>query len=219
MTIASFDASLRTNWRALWAAVDLPVPDALGQSLIDAWSAPHRHYHTLAHLVFVLDLIAAHRALADDPEAVLLAAWFHDAVYAPKRSDNEELSAQWAERDLVACGIATTRAARIGAMIRATAGHAAARTRDEALLLDADLAVLGADADVFDAYERGIRAEYAWAPWLLYRTKRAEVLASFVERPRIYATDAFGAAFEAAARANLTRSLTLLKQHWTDPFL
>ena len=66
---------------------------ATGAELLDRWQEPHRHYHTIDHLAAVLSIVDAQADEADDPQAVRLAAWFHDAVYDPRRTDNEELSA------------------------------------------------------------------------------------------------------------------------------
>src|SRR3954447_17771415 len=77
------------------------APDATavrtGSDLIARWSEPQRHYHTADHLAAVLCIIDENAAVAADPDAVRLAAWFHDAVYNPQRLDNEEASALLAE--------------------------------------------------------------------------------------------------------------------------
>ena len=75
------------------------------------------------------------------------------------------------------------------------------------MMLDVDLAILGAAPGRFDEYERQIRAEYAHVPEAEFRAGRRKVLQGFVERERIYVTDAFHDALEARARANLQRSL------------
>ena len=63
-----------------------------------AYGDSTRGYHDLLHLAEVLEHVDELMA-DDDPsrEAVLLAAWFHDAVY-DGRADDEERSAQLAER-------------------------------------------------------------------------------------------------------------------------
>ena len=82
--------------------------------------------------------------------------------------------------------------------------------RDAALLLDIDLAILGAAPARFDEYERQVRAEYAHVAEADFRAGRARVLAGFLARPRLYATEAFHGALEQRARANLARSLATL---------
>ena len=107
----------------------------------------------------------------------LAAAFFHDAVYDPTAHDNEEQSARLAERVLAGLGWSPARCAPVGALVRATATHEAADD-DAAVLLDADLAVLGSDAGGVPAYVTGVRAEYAhldeasWRPGAVSRAAR-----------------------------------------------
>ena len=74
------------------------------RDLLARWSEPQRRYHTVAHLTAVLDHVDALAGRAEDADAVRLGAWFHDAVYRPDRSENEERSAQLAVRALREAG-------------------------------------------------------------------------------------------------------------------
>jgi predicted metal-dependent HD superfamily phosphohydrolase len=94
-------------------------------------------------------------------------------------------------------------------MVRATREHLA-RSADEALVIDIDLSILGADPPEYDRFESQIRREYAWVDDALYRAGRGVVLRRFVERERIYQTPRLHARFETAARANLARALAAL---------
>ena len=66
----------------------------LRDELLAAWERDG--YHDLLHLTEVLDRLAL---LGVEDPVVLLAAWFHDAVYDGDR-DDEERSAEWAMRAL-----------------------------------------------------------------------------------------------------------------------
>src|SRR4051812_12577829 len=98
--MADHDA-LRAHWhRTLTDARDgagRPDPSPYADNLLRRWSEPQRRYHTVEHLAAVLDrideLVDVQKEYAEDPDAVRLAAWFHDAVYLPERSTNEERSA------------------------------------------------------------------------------------------------------------------------------
>src|SRR5262249_41743880 len=57
--------------------------------LAAAYGEPGRYYHNLDHVRAVLHTIDELARLASEPAAVYLAAWFHDAVYDPRRGDNE----------------------------------------------------------------------------------------------------------------------------------
>ncbi len=98
-------------------------------------------------------------------------------------------------------------AERVYELVMATRHTSVPAAGDAQLLVDIDLSILGADAQRFAQYEQQIRAEYAFVPEELFRTKRKEVLQSFAARPRIYGTDHFHAALEARARVNLAQAV------------
>ncbi len=81
---------------------------------------------------------------------------------------------------------------------------------DAALLVDVDLAILGAAPLRFSEYERQIREEYSWVPFDDYRTARARILAAFLDgRASVYTTASFQH-LEPQARVNLSDSLLSL---------
>ncbi|MDQ2686612.1 MAG: hypothetical protein M3Y28_01965, partial [Armatimonadota bacterium] len=94
-------------------------------------------------------------------------------------------------------------ASRVKQLILATKAHQAL-DGDAAcrLLLDADLAILGAPETDYNAYAQAIRREYAWVPDVHYRQGRRRVLETFLQRPRLYLTPSFEP-LEEQARANL----------------
>jgi predicted metal-dependent HD superfamily phosphohydrolase len=99
-------------------------------------------------------------------------------------------------------------------LVMATRHDARPATPDAALVVDIDLAILGAEAERFDEYEVQVRQEYAWVPGPLFRRKRRAILEGLLARPGIYATAWFHPRFEARARANLRRSLARLRPWW-----
>ena len=202
---------LETAWGAAWRDLRLPAPaDDTLASLQAHWAQAHRKYHTLQHLRECLALFDEHRALAERPGEVALAVWFHDAVYDTSRHDNEAVSADWARRVLALAGAAPEVGERVHALVMATRHSQAPATPDERLLVDIDLAILGAAPGRFAEYERQIRDEYGFVPEALFRAKRGEILRGFLARPALFATPALSARFEAAARANLAAAVTEL---------
>jgi predicted metal-dependent HD superfamily phosphohydrolase len=179
------------------------------------YDEPHRHYHGWAHIVTMLSDLAGVRDVLEDPEAVELAVWYHDAIYDPHAGDNELKSAELMMADL-AGKIDSAILERAAAMIRATFGHtmpeegAPADLRDCAAFLDLDLSILGADQASFDAYDRNIRKEYDFVPDELYRPGRRAVLEGFLGRPRLYFTEFASGRLELAARTNLQRAIDRL---------
>ena len=201
-------STFENSWRAAWRDLALADPGrALFESLCVRYAEPHRRYHTLQHLAECLAHFERERALARHPGEVAIALWFHDAIYDTQRHDNEAESAAWARRALCEAGARDEVADRVHALVMATRHSETPATTDERLLVDIDLAILGADAPRFAEYERQIRDEYAFVPEPVFRAKRREVLQAFDARRPIYATPALRERLEAAAHANLERSL------------
>lgn len=200
------------RWAALWrdAGAASPPPGEL-DALLGRYHEPHRHYHDLVHIGECLVLLDVHRSSARVPALVGICLWYHDAVYDPRGSDNEALSADLCTSAIAAAGAAID-PAEARRLILATrhSGAAPDATADEALLLDIDLAILGADPERFAAYDAAIRREYDWVPEPLYRAKRAQILRSFLQREAIYATPAISAERESRARRNLSDAIRRL---------
>jgi predicted metal-dependent HD superfamily phosphohydrolase len=200
-------AELRLWWERAFGPVREPGP--FGE-LEAAYRAPGRHYHDLRHVHHCLKEAQLVSDRLVDPTTVIAAIFYHDAVYDPTRSDNEERSADLAEGHLRALGKSRAFIVEVRELILDTRHQVSPESNDGQYLVDIDLAILGAPAAEFDGYERAIRQEYAHVPEDAFRAGRAKILQSFVDRPRIYGTDVFHDRYEGAARANLARSLAAL---------
>ncbi len=199
---------LETAWQGAWASLRLdPVDASLSTTLVARWDEPHRKYHTLQHLRECLALFDQQRELAEHPGEVALALWFHDAIYDTARHDNEAQSAAWAARALQGAHAAAPVIERVHALVMATRHDGVVATPDARLLVDIDLAILGASKARYAEYERQIRDEYGHVPEALFRAKRAEILRMFLAREPLFLTPAFVARFEVAAKANLARAI------------
>jgi predicted metal-dependent HD superfamily phosphohydrolase len=206
------EEELRDRW-----AADLGRERASATTLdglLARYREPHRHYHTLPHVLRVLrtidELLAKVRVA--DAAAVRLAAWYHDAVYDPTAvaGANEAASAALARRDLRALVERGRRVDDVVRLVLVTASHEPAPgLLDEVVVCDADLAVLAAEPAEYAAYAAGVRAEYAHVPEPEWRTGRAAVLSALQERPKLFHTELMHAR-EPAARANLAAELASL---------
>jgi len=189
--------------------------DNLHEALLAAYADPSRGYHDTRHLAEVLDRIAeiAETTTFDRP-AVVLAAWFHDAVY-DGQPGAEERSARWALAELgdqvdvqVDGGVDGVEVARL---VRLTEHH---RPDDEdangCVLSDADLAILAAPADRYDEYTADVRREYAEVPDDAFAAGRAAILRDLLAKPRLFHTAHARTHWEARARANVERELRVL---------
>jgi len=182
--------------------------DELRDRLLAAYSAPERGYHDVRHLEEVLDRLLEllpEESAGVDQDAVLLAAWFHDAVY-DGRNDDEERSAELAADALA--GFDTALAAEVARLVRITAAHQPADD-DLAgqLLCDADLAILAAGPARYGEYVAGVRREYGAVPEPEFRQGRAAVLRALLAKPTLFHTTHARSSWEDAARANVTREL------------
>lgn len=202
---------VRTVTRARDTDECVIAPDRYAHELLRRWAEPQRRYHTTDHLLAVLrrvDELAGH---ADDLAAVQLAAWFHDAYYLPDRSTNEERSARLAEKALPELGVPPSRVAEVARLVRLTVTHdPAPGDRNGEVLCDADLAILAAGPDAYEAYTAAVRKEYGFVPNEAFREGRAAVLRQLLGLPRLFRTPYGSAHWEAAARRNMAAELERL---------
>jgi len=197
------------SWALL--AGDSPTSRTEWAAVVGAWSEPHRRYHDLAHLAAVLGLVGELAGTADDPDAVRLAAWYHDIAYDPERTDNEQVSAARARaglRGLVPDG----RVDEVERLVLLTAGHdPAPDDADGAVLCDADLAVLAGPPDAYVAYASAVREEYGHLSDDEFTAGRIAVLEHLLALPALYRTPEAAHQWAERATANLTAELALLR--------
>ena len=196
----------------------------LGESLLQAWEQPHRAYHHSGHLSQMLsdlDRLYSHRTQGSTPLALVLAAWFHDAVYEGAPGEDERRSEQLASTSLeplVTAGLLTGHELQmVSLLVRATATHelpesvdlpAGYEPADIQFFLDADMAILAADSARYHRYLRGVRSEYSHCDDEAFRTGRTTFLRSTLGRKRIFLSEQALQLWEEPARANLSAELS-----------
>jgi predicted metal-dependent HD superfamily phosphohydrolase len=140
-----------------------------------------------------------------------LAVWFHDVIYDSRSNENEERSAAYAGEVLQSLHLAPSLQTETQRLILLTKSHlTSSEDIPGRVLLDADLAILGAAEPSYDRYAEAIRREYDWVPQADYRVGRQRVLQRFLDRPRIYGTTLLYARSEIQARRNLEREIAAL---------
>ena len=207
--------ALSATWDHAWLELRRTAPAAVRQELLAAWSERARHYHDGRHLRECLGLLEVWKGQGERTAELSIALWFHDAIYHPGAADNELRSAAWAARALGEAYVSSEVAQRVYDLVMATqhAAHPApVRSIDVELVLDIDLAILGAPPDRFQAFERDIRKEYAAVPGDVYRSARRTRLQGFIEREPLYHTIKARERLEAQARINLQGALERLAQ-------
>ena len=200
----------------------VPLPAEQMQALRVAYVTPPRAYHGFDHVEAVL---ARFDEVADGPgwhrpREAWLAVLYHDAIYVAGRSDNESRSAELAVdaigRWLPDAGIDAGRVARL---IELTARHGhigpadvgtGADADDARHFLDCDMAILGAEAGPFDAYDRGIAEEYRGrVPGWMFRRGRRRFLEALLASERIFLSEYFHVRLDVQARENIRRALAV----------
>ena len=196
----------------------------LGERLLQAWEQPHRAYHHSGHLSQMLaDLDRLYTACKQGatPLALVLAAWFHDAVYEGAPGEDERRSEQLAAASLeplVTAGLLSEEELQlVRFLVRTTATHelpestelpAGYNPADIEFFLDADMAILAAEPARYRRYLRGVRSEYSHFDDEAFRTGRTTFLHSVLERERIFLSERARELWEEPARVNLRAELT-----------
>jgi pantetheine-phosphate adenylyltransferase len=136
------------------------------------WNGPGRFYHSERHLDDLLQQIAAQSNTERDK--LTLAAIFHDIIYEPERSDNEERSALFLEAHC------TRDVSDIVQIIRDTATHQPS-TPLSAIFNAMDMDILNRSWPELQAWEDGIYLEYSPHVGDAYKEKRLEFLRTYAQ--------------------------------------
>lgn len=188
--------------------------EATGAALLARWAEPHRRYHDLSHLRGVLgaveDLTRGADAADVDVDAVMVAAWYHDAVYAGQ-PDDEENSALLAQADLTALGAPPAFVAEVARLVRLTVEHdPSPQDRNGQVLSDADLAVLALPPQDYRRNTAKVRAEYGHVPDAEFRAGRVRIIGALLAAPSLYRTERGRRMWEDSARSNMSAELRSL---------
>lgn len=206
--------SLARRWSPLLDGLD-DVPDLLPE-LAARYAEPHRAYHSVDHIAALAQRFTEVQRgpTWHAPLEVQLAILFHDAIYEPGRSDNEDRSADLATATLRGTPIErNVDLARVDAMIRATKTHDRLpdpTDDDLAHFIDADMAILGAPPPAYDAYAQAVRREFSAIPDAAFQQGRRAFVLAQLARPSLFHTPFFRARLDDQARENLQRELTSL---------
>jgi predicted metal-dependent HD superfamily phosphohydrolase len=202
--------------RRLGARATSDALEAAGADLLRRWTEPHRRYHDRTHLEFVLDSLDTLAEGADEEAnaafaRAAVAAWYHDAIYDPTRSDNEEQSGRLATEQLAALGVDGGVCAEVVRLVLLTRTHRAhGDDRAGQLLCDADLAILAAAPVAYETYAAAVRREYGHLSDDEFRAGRIAVLEDLASRRLLFHTPYARQHWEPVARTNIGRELRML---------
>jgi predicted metal-dependent HD superfamily phosphohydrolase len=199
--------SLKLPLLSRWNEV-LPGHDALFLDLLDRWGEEHRRYHGRTHLLAVLEALDLLTEPDRPPRAVVLAAWFHDAVYRGIAGQDEEESARLAEDRLRHAGLPADEVDEVARLVRLTADHLPEPEDDAgALLCDADLSVLGGEPAAYARYLAAVRQDFAHIGDADFAAGRAAVVRGLLLHDPLFATSRARELWLEAARRNLRGEL------------
>jgi len=202
-------------WRRSMAVPPSPDGASMHAELCRLYDAPHRRFHTLGHVsdcIAWLDVVAP---LVRDPDALELALWFHDAVYAAGSDANERRSAEMFAS--AASGARPHLCRRVCGLIMATRHTGAAQGNDRQFMVDIDLAGFGAPWKEFMAKGDELRAEFASQPDSDYYRGQIQFLCRLQRRKHFFCTDYFRERYEKIAQSNLRRLVKLRIQQGYQP--
>ena len=177
------------------------------------YNESHRHYHTLTHIDDMLTILMNFTDVINDVKSIYLATLFHDVIYNPQSSTNEEDSAALFE---TLCGdlLPNEMLVKVKKYIIETKAHKVHNSDDNdlKLFIDADMSILGREPVVYQQYCAHIRLEYQHVSDDIYCTKRAAFLRSCLDDTTpIFASPQFAGLYGAQARVNLAWECSLLE--------
>jgi len=141
---------------------------------------------------------------------IILAVFYHDTIYHPGNSRNEEKSAAFARESLARLGANLERVERVCNMILATADHPSPQCGPMTnIFLDLDMTILGSARGEYRAYVEGVRKEHHWFTEGLFKKNRRKFLKKILDGKSIFHTDRFREKYEKRARANIEWELGL----------
>jgi predicted metal-dependent HD superfamily phosphohydrolase len=174
------------------------------------YSSKKRHYHTLHHLDNLITQLTEVKNEIQNWNAILFTLYYHDIVYNSLKSDNEEKSAELAEKRLNQISVSPDTIELCKNQILATQSHIKSTDSDTNYFTDADLSILGQNWETYSLYYKNVRKEYSIYPDLVYNSGRKKVLNHFLSMDKIFKTDFFYKKFERQAKQNIQKEIELL---------
>jgi pantetheine-phosphate adenylyltransferase len=156
-------------------------PGRTFDELVQKWNEPWRFFHTIDnHLRPMLEKI---HALPDDDDKHLLeiAAWFHDCVYDPKRSDNEVKSIGYFRSQMIR---RTERTDKIVKIIRSTIDYKNLESDLEMEFAKLDTASLSTTSvKTLLQNEKLLLKEFQFVDYSVYKERRIDFLKNIKRTP------------------------------------
>lgn len=186
-------------------------PEAIGYDNIakEMYKINNLQYHNWDHITYMLDILSQVSNMfgyVKDSSRLQTAIIWHDVVYTPGASDNEEKSYELYE------SIRKYKSDEVKNLIMSTKDHIPVTdTFNEKLIIDLDLYGLGSVWGDYTENGKKIWREYSgFFTWEQFLAGRIKFIDKFLSRDKIYHTGLFPAR-EGRARRNLMREKAVLE--------
>jgi predicted metal-dependent HD superfamily phosphohydrolase len=205
------ELDLRARFFDLGLLQRVPVAELITgfNALARKYNEEHRHYHILGHLHDGFKVFDRFRHLAESPDHLAVSWYYHDSIYdigVPARQ-NEERSAALLARQFRKWGFSEPEIAVMVAPVLSTTHDHEPVFNDGRLIVDIDLAGLGAPWEVFLRNNENVREEYRHVPEDKFREGNGAILGRFLGRTPLYYTPEIEKELGAQAKDNLRRWL------------
>ncbi len=191
---------------------DNSLRNELWNEIEQLYSDKKRHYHNLLHLENLLNELLEVKDKIENWNTILFTLFYHDIIYNVLKSDNEEQSAELAEKRMKQINVPIQIIEKCKSQILATKKHIDNSDIDTNFFIDADLSILGKDNETYSLYKKNVRLEYLYYPSVIYKHGRAQVLDSFRNFDRVYKTDYFSTKYEQNAKRNIDSEVEAIKK-------
>lgn len=175
------------------------------------YSSEERYYHTLKHLENLLSQLSEVKNKINDWNTILFSLYYHDIIYNVRKSNNEEQSAIFAQKQMKLIKIPANIIKNCSNQILATKKHLKSTDNDTNFFLDADISILGFDKKDYFEYTQNIRQEYSIFSDKIYYHGRRKVIKHFLKMGKIYKTNYFYKKLETQAKQNLKKELETIQ--------
>jgi pantetheine-phosphate adenylyltransferase len=150
-------------------------------TILSMWNESHRSYHNLNHLNDLISQINENKSKFSEKEyeKLMLSAIFHDIVYDPSSSTNEEDSANF----LMECVVDKSNEdiLEVRQMILDTKTHNSTTNLSESFN-NYDMNIVERDLDQLLDWEKGISEEFSVYPKEQYKEGRINFLESLLDK-------------------------------------
>ena len=200
----------RARFERLWERRIGAGAGAVFDEIEALYREPHRRYHTPAHIEHCLRCFDLATDRMDEPDAVEMALWFHDAVYDVPTEKNELRSAELFAARAGGRGLERFRS-NVHRLIMVTTHREPPATLDESFIVDIDLSSFGLPWEEFLRDSIAVREEFLHVPDAEFYPRHRKFVESLVARPAFCFTEFFRDRYEAQARENIERLLARIE--------